>query len=99
MRDSNFVSHVFLAGDTPPEWAVAKITNTAVWEEAAAPTPKPSESSPVQHPAVKIPPKSGPGSSAKAWRAYAAASGFAVEPDATATEIREALQEQGVATE
>lgn len=104
VRDDNFVSHVFLAGDEPPKWAVDKISNPDVWE--ARPSTKRSTPAAQKEPEaeaddepVKIPPKAGRGSSAKVWAAYAAANGFAVESDATASEIREALQEQGVPTE
>lgn len=104
VRDDNFVSHVFLAGVEPPKWAVDKISNPDVWE--ARPSTKPSTPAAQKEPEleadnerVKIPPKAGRGSSAKAWAAYAADNGFAVESDATASEIREALQEQGVPTE
>lgn len=105
VRDDNFVSHVFLTGDEPPAWAVKKITNTAVWVDAsdvpvaAAPVAdvEPAASAPA--PTARIPSKVGRGSSAKAWAAYALSQGFAVEGDATATEIREALQEQGIPTE
>lgn len=104
VRDDNFVSHVFLAGEEPPKWAVDKISNPDVWETHSITKPSaPAAQNALEVDAVdepvKIPPKAGRGSSAKAWAAYAAANGFAVESDATASEIREALQEQGVPTE
>lgn len=48
---------------------------------------------------VSIPPKAGPGSSAVAWAAYALSKGFAVEDDAKASEIRDALAEAGIPVE
>lgn len=48
---------------------------------------------------VSIPPKAGPGSSASAWAAYALSQGFAVEEDAKASEIREALAEADIPVE
>lgn len=97
----------FLAGSTPPAWAVALITNPKVWAEAGIPV---EESAPEATGAVEgepetvaevvgIPPKAGPGSSASAWAAYALAQGFTVEDDAKASEIREALAEAGIPVE
>ncbi|WIB25818.1 hypothetical protein [Curtobacterium sp. MCSS17_015] len=104
VRDDTFVTHVFLAGDEPPAWAVKKITNPNVWANASAAVARnrdtaDSAAEPETPATVRVPPKAGRGSSAKAWAAYALAQGFAVEGDATATEIREALQEQGIPTE
>lgn len=98
VRDDNFNTHVFLTGDQPPSWAVKKITNPDVWSDASVVKPAPGEPE-VTVVAVKIPPKAGRGSSAKAWSEYAAANGFEVDGDATASEIREALHEQGIPTE
>ncbi len=36
VRDDNFVSHVFLAGDEPPKWAVDKISNRTSGKRARA---------------------------------------------------------------
>lgn len=102
VRDDNFVTHVFLSGDEPPSWAVEKITNPDVWANApdrGKSKPEPVAPSVESAPSVKIPPKAGRGSSAKAWSEYAASNGFEVDGDATASEIRDALQEHGIPTE
>ena len=48
---------------------------------------------------VPIPPKGGRGGSATKWAEYAASKGFEIDADATAAEIREALEAEGVPTE
>lgn len=48
---------------------------------------------------VPIPPKGGRGSSATKWAEYAASKGFEIDADATAVEIREALEAEGIPTE
>lgn len=107
VRDDRFVSHMFMTGDEPPAWAVAKITNPDVWADASPrqaitaerTDPVASDTITCPVPTVKIPPRAGRGSSAKAWGDYAAAHGFEVDGDATASEIRNALIENGIPTE
>lgn len=86
-----------------PEWAEPLITNPSVivvagleiQEPEKAPKPKTG-----QNPSgFDIPPKGGAGSSAAAWAAYAASQGFEVEDTAKASEIREALEAEGIPTE
>ncbi len=103
----------FEAGSTPPAWAAELITNPLAWAEAGVPVEPVTEERIEEHAeevaktaeaitnvtSPKIPPKSGKGSSAAAWAAYAKANGFAVEDDAKASEIREALAEAGVPVE
>lgn len=48
---------------------------------------------------VPIPPKGGRGGSAEAWAKYAASKGFEVDGTAKASEIREALEAEGIPTE
>ncbi|MHC6175465.1 hypothetical protein [Glutamicibacter sp. X7] len=48
---------------------------------------------------VPIPPKGGRGGSASKWAEYAKSKGFEVDDDATAADIREALEAEGIPTE
>lgn len=48
---------------------------------------------------VPIPPKGGRGGSAAKWAEYAASKGFEIDDDATASDIREALEAEGIPTE
>lgn len=48
---------------------------------------------------VPIPPKGGRGGSASKWAEYALSKGFEVDEDATAAEIRESLEAEGIPTE
>ena len=103
----------FTAGSAPPAWAAKLITNPLVWAEAGVPV-EPVAVERIEEGAeevaktaealneatsAKIPPKSGKGSSAAAWAAYAKANGYEVEDDAKASEIRDALAEAGVPVE
>lgn len=69
--------------------------------EAGAETVEETEADEAEESAAEpgIPPVKGPGSSAKAWAAYAIAQGFEVDGDAKASEIREALAEAGIPIE
>lgn len=90
------------AGSTPPEWALAQLG-----EHTLEGTGEKSEAEPEGSAADEsdgesddeIPPAKGPGSSAKAWAAYALSKGFAVDENAKASEIREALEAEGIPTE
>lgn len=101
-------SHLLSPG-VVPEWAESLISNPDVLEgefsgaseqvdetSEVDPVTEAVESEPEETP---IPPKSGRGSSAEAWAAYAASKGFDVEADAKASEIREALEAEGIPTE
>lgn len=87
--------------DTVPAWAVGLISNPKAWvdapDEPVAVTTDDDEGDDVSDPV--IPPVKGRGSSATAWAGYARAHGFEVEPDAKASEIREALAEAGIPIE
>lgn len=95
-----------------PEWAVPLITNqTAIVpddledqvqdEDPEDPDDESDDESDDDLDAeeVPIPTKGGPGSSAKAWAKYAASKGFEVDGTATAAEIRESLEAEGIPTE
>lgn len=85
------------AGSTPPEWALPQLGEhtLAGSGESEAPEGADDESDDES----SIPPVKGPGSSAKAWAAYAIANGYETEEDAKASEIREALAEAGIPVE
>lgn len=93
------------AGDTPPEWALPQLGEHTL-EPEGAPEGDEDESTEEEGDegedtpdAPTIPPIKGRGSSAKAWAEYALSQGFEVEPDAKASEIRDALAEAGVPVE
>lgn len=60
--------------------------------------PAPVDDTPATPVDVPIPPKAGPGASAEAWAAYAAAHGFAVDKDAKRDDIIESLKAEGINT-
>lgn len=99
-------SHYFGPGDSVPKWARKRITNPDVWADSPSDDndadDAPTETVWVETPeqlVMEIPPKAGPGSSAKAWAAYALTKGFESAEDAKASEIREALAEAGIPVE
>ncbi|MGG7510904.1 hypothetical protein [Plantibacter sp. YIM 135249] len=108
LLDDEMNSHYFGPGDNIPKWARKRIQNPDVWVDIDE-GDEPSEDESVEveaepeteaidegdEPALVIPPKAGPGSSAKAWAEYALALGFETDGDAKASEIREALAEAG----
>lgn len=57
------------------------------------------QSDEVESGEVPIPPKGGRGGSAAKWAEYAASKGFEIDDDATASDIREALEAEGIPTE
>lgn len=99
------------AGSTPPAWALPQLGEHTLddsVDEDERDEPDSSEEDSdepediddsVDEPGPQIPPVKGPGSSAKAWAAYAFAHGYEVDKDAKATEIRAALAEAGVPVE
>ena len=91
----------FGPGDAVPEWAVGLITNPNAWVESSIDDSEeaPGGDDDESDDEVGIPPVKGPGSSAKAWAAYALTKGFEVETDAKASEIRDALAEAGIPVE
>lgn len=94
-----------------PEWAVPLITNEAVIVaeveplipvapvEGVADAVEADAEQPEAVEEVPVPPKGGRGGSAEAWAKYAASKGFEVEGDAKASDIREALEAEGIPTE
>jgi len=48
VRDDSFRLVTFLAGDTPPAWARARITNPRAWEVAPSAEPSPTPEAPEQ---------------------------------------------------
>lgn len=84
------------AGSTPPEWALPQLGAHVIDD---APEPVVDEPSVEPDERVSIPPKSGRGSSAAAWAAYALARGYEVDENAKASEIRAALEAEGIPTE
>ncbi|MBF4578954.1 hypothetical protein [Frigoribacterium sp. VKM Ac-2530] len=111
VRDDKFITHVFVPGQDVPKWAVDKITTPGVWAEEPKEPKAPKEPAEPKEPKapkepealpageVPIPPKSGAGSSAKAWAAYGLSKGYEVDETAKASEIRDALAEAGVPVE
>lgn len=106
LLDDEMNSHYFGPGDKIPKWARKRIQNPDVWDEIdEGDEPEGDETDEVDpegeidegdEPAASvIPPKGGPGSSAKAWAEYALSLGFETDGDAKASEIREALAEAG----
>ncbi len=92
MSDDGVVAHfpVGMSDSDLPEWAAARITNPGVWEQPIVESPDV---------VVDVPPKSGAGSSAPAWVAYAAASGVPVKPDAKRDDVIAACEAAGVPTD
>lgn len=108
LLDDEMNSHYFGPGDNIPKWARKRIQNPDVWveidedEESSVDESNEVEDAPEteaidegDETASVIPPKGGPGSSAKAWAKYALSLGFETDGDAKASEIREALAEAG----
>lgn len=95
VRGDNGQAVSFGPEDDLPRWASELITNPKAWDNSS-PVDTPEPQAPTEAP---IPPKSGPGSSAKAWATYALAQGFETDSDAKASEIREALAEAGIPVE
>lgn len=81
--------------DDVPAWAAERITTPGLWEgEDAAPAAEsPSPAQATAEPEVVEPPRSGPGSSRKAWEAYARESGVDVEGFGSRDEIIAALDD------
>lgn len=85
-------SVVFPAGTDQsdlPEWAREKIGAHAFEDGTGGGTPPPA---PVVHEGDGPPPKAGPGSTAAAWRAYAAQQDVDVPEDATKAQIIDAVE-------
>lgn len=79
-------SGVFGPDDELPSWAEKAITNPDVWDGTADPQ------LPVSVAGPKPPPRSGTGSGADAWRAYAADQGVDVPADAERADVITALE-------
>lgn len=85
------------AGSTPPEWALPQLGEHALTKSGESESPGGDDDESDDE--SDIPPVKGPGSSAKAWAAYALTKGFEVDTDAKASEIRDALAEAGIPVE
>lgn len=72
------------AGSTPAPEHAALITNPAAWAEGEAPAVAVGEPTGAER---KEPPRSGPGSNAEAWRAYATGMGLTVQAGLSRDEI------------
>ncbi|GAA3750909.1 hypothetical protein [Micromonospora maritima] len=97
---SKLAAYVYVDGqpygpnDPLPEAVARRITNPAAWEGGKVPASAPAPaSSPARIPA---PPRSGRGSGADAWEAFAKASGVEFDADATRDEIIAACEQAGV---
>lgn len=83
------------AGESPSADVAALITAPNAWDDDAAAPAVPTEPAPASEPseptpeteAPAEPPRSGRGSGADAWRAYAQATGLDIDSDMTRDEI------------
>lgn len=102
ITDESGIVHSFLPGTKPPKWAREKITNPKAWAEESSDetVEEPAEQPDAgEEPSGSIPPKSGRGSSAEAWRAYAESNDFDVDDDVSRDDIIAALAANGIPTE
>ena len=87
------------AGSTPPKWALPQLGEHTLTGSGESESPQGDDDESDDESDEAVPPMKGPGSSAKAWAAYALTKGFEVEKDAKASEIRDALAEAGIPVE
>lgn len=86
LHDENDVVRGFGPGDVIPEWVAEQITNPDVWEDDD------SADGADEAPGDGAPPRTGKGSSAAAWLAYAKSLGVDVAEDAGRDEIIAAVE-------
>jgi len=79
--------------DEVPDWAARLITNPEAWDGDAPDLD--DEPEPTEDADPEPPPRGGRGSSAEAWRAYAAAVGVEVAPDAERDDVIDAVAAAG----
>lgn len=76
----------FGPNDDVPDWAAEWITNPHAWTDAP---PSEAATAAEAEPASEEPPRSGRGSGADAWAAYAGSLGISVDPDWSRDDIIE----------
>lgn len=96
VRDLAGRTAVFGPGDAVPAWARKQIRNPKAWGGD-----EPADSSPVEVPVpvgagdLEAPPRSGKGSGAAEWRAFAERKGVDVDQDATREDVIAACEAAG----
>jgi hypothetical protein len=97
VADDKGNQHTFgTATENLPAWARKAITNPAAWADGSAPDEADTDNAADTD---GPPPKSGAGSGAAAWRAYAKHAEVEVDDKASREDVIAALEARGIATE